>query len=95
MSNLRKTFTIRVTEDNKGIGIYAAEYDGIVPIMPLVIGKDRFSLRSNIPAIRDHVKQMMTKEGFTRVICMDSDLIIYRELIADLEYIKGLDVIRL
>lgn len=95
MANLRKTFTIRVTDDFKGIGIYASEYDGVVPIIPLVVGKDRFSLRSNIPYIRDHVKQMMTKEGFTRVVCMDSDLVIYRELIADLEYIEGLDVIRL
>lgn len=95
MSNIKKGFTIRVTNDNQGIGIYAPGYDGMVPVIPFVVGKDRFSLRSNIPAIRDHVKQMMVKEGFTRVVCMDSDLIIYRELIADLEHIEGLDVTRL
>lgn len=95
MLKFRKAFTIRVTDDNQSIGIYAPGYDGVVPVLPLVVGKDRFSLRSNIPAIRDHVKQMMDKEGFTRVVCMDSDLVIYRELIADLEHIKGLDVTRL
>lgn len=94
MKNLKKSFTIRVTSDGKGVGFYTRGSE-IVPVLPFVVGKDRFSLRSNIPYIRDHVKQMMAKEGYNRVICMDSDIIIYRELLADLDYIEGLDVVRM
>lgn len=94
MKNPKKSFTIRVTSDGKGVGFHTRG-SVIVPVLPFVVGNDQFSLRSNIPYIRDHVKQMMAKEGYNRVVCMDNDLIVYRELIADLEYIEGLDVVRM
>lgn len=86
-----KSFTICVADDNQAIDIYVSEYNN-VPRIPLVIGTDRFNLNSNIPSIREYVKEMVAR-GYNRVVCLNNNLVIYKELINDLNHIDGIEVI--
>lgn len=90
-----KNFTIKVSGDNKYLDICCDDMAaiGVFPAIAFVKGTDPMSMESNIPSIVKHIKQMMIKEDYNVVICIENDLAIYNELVAELKHIEGLRVV--
>lgn len=92
-TNETKTFSIEVTSDNKYLQIHCPDMPLATPCMPFVTGSDFLSMQSNVPNILKHIKDMMRVEGYNHVICIESDLAIYHEILHELKTIPELSVV--